>query len=216
MKIINNIQQNTPEWLKLRAGKFTGSEIYKLCGVKGFGQTGETYITEVAASQITGECNEIGETYAMQRGKEFEELAKLTFENVFSIKIENAAAFVPEWAENDCLVSPDGYFRIENKGHFGTEFKCPLLQGNHFNYCLIKNADDLKSTEPRYYWQVQMSLLISDFDGWFFASFHPKFPKNKMLYRVLIKRNEKDISFLKSRILAAIDLKNDLITKFNL
>jgi hypothetical protein len=212
MIIIDSINQGTPEWLKLKAGKFSGSEIYKLCGAKGLGQTGESYIYDVAASEITGELDEMPETYAMQRGKEFEELARISFENVTDTKIQTAAAFVPEWAKDDCLVSPDGYFRVEK--YFGTEFKCPLKQGIHLYFCTIKNAKDLKDTEPRYYWQILMSLLISDFDSWFFASFHPKFPTKMILHFAQIERNETDIKFLHERINIAIDSKRKLIQKF--
>ena len=212
MQIVDNIKQGTQEWMNLRAGKFTGSEIHKLLGVKGFGQTGETYIYEVAASQLTGICNDEISSFAMQRGKEYEEVARTTFEYKYSVEIKQAAAFIPEWS-NECMISPDGYFRIEDKGHFGNEFKCPLLQGNHLQYCLIKNATDLKNTEPKYYWQVQMALMISDFELWMFSSFHPNFPVQKILHTAKIERNEKDILFLKERISQAIEQKNNILSK---
>jgi hypothetical protein len=109
------------------------------------------------------------------------------------------------------MVSPDGFFHMENKGYYGLEIKCPLLQGLHLKYRGIKNAMDLKSIKPEYYWQIQLSLLVSDFNAWYFCSFHPNFPVNKLLHVAKIERVENDINLLKTRILEAIKLKNEIL-----
>jgi hypothetical protein len=210
MKIITDIMQGTEAWRKLRAGKFTGSEIHKLMGAKGFGQTGESYIYEVAASQETGLLNDEFSSYATERGKEYEEVARNTFAFKYSVEVEQAGAFLSDDFE-DVMVSPDGFFRVENKGYYGLEIKCPLLQGLHLKYRGIKNAHDLKAIKPEYYWQVQMLIWVSEFDACYFTSFHPNFPADKLLHVAKIEPVENDINLLKKRLLEAINLKNKIL-----
>jgi putative phage-type endonuclease len=207
MIIISDIKQGSPKWFQLRAGKFTGSEIHKIMGVKGFGQTGESYIYEVAASQETGLCNPEISNFAMDRGKEFEDTARLTFSFKYNVDVLECGSFISEEMP-EVMASPDGYFRKEDEGFYGLEIKCPLNQGIHLKYRQIKNAEDLKSIKIEYYWQIQMCLMISDFQAWYFVSFHPNFPANKLWHCAKIKRVEPDIILLKSRISEAIKLKN--------
>lgn len=209
MKIVNDIKQGSAEWLSLRCGKFTASECHKLMGAKGFCDTGESYIYQVASSQITGKIRQI-ETFATQRGKELEPIARCYYEGAFKQELETCAFMQPEWS-NKVGCSPDGFYRIEGKGYTGIEIKCPEDQSQHLKYLTIRNSSDLKDLKKEYYWQIQMCLLISEFERWEFVTFHPDYPKNLIMQSVEIKRNESDILLLKDRLLKAIELKNQII-----
>mgnify|MGYP003473559635 FL=1 len=49
---IFEVEQRSQEWYDLRKGVFTSSEAHKLLGIKGLGQTGETYALEKAIEII--------------------------------------------------------------------------------------------------------------------------------------------------------------------
>ena len=45
-------EQRSNEWLEQRYGKFTSSEIHKLLGVRGLGETGKNYAIDKAIEQL--------------------------------------------------------------------------------------------------------------------------------------------------------------------
>ena len=53
IKIYRNIEQGSAEWHSLRLGLITGSQVHRLMGVKGLGQTGLTYIDEIISEILT-------------------------------------------------------------------------------------------------------------------------------------------------------------------
>ena len=44
--------QRSEEWFKQREGRATASEIHKLMGIKGLGETGKTYAFEKAIEEL--------------------------------------------------------------------------------------------------------------------------------------------------------------------
>jgi len=62
------MEQRTAEWHNARLGKFTASEIHKLMGVKGLGETGKTYAFEKAIEQLYGLIDENFVSFDMQIG----------------------------------------------------------------------------------------------------------------------------------------------------
>lgn len=46
--------QRSEDWFEARKGRFTASDIHKLLGVRGLGQTGESYIFEKAVEEVFG------------------------------------------------------------------------------------------------------------------------------------------------------------------
>ena len=70
------MQQRTEEWLKEKAGKFSASEIYKLCGAKGLGNTGNEHILKKVAETLAGTCEVSADSYAIRHGIELEPEAR--------------------------------------------------------------------------------------------------------------------------------------------
>ena len=75
-------------------------------------------------------------------------------------------------------VSPDGI--IPNK-KIGVELKCPITAKVHADFLC---NDKIKS---EYQYQVQLSLYVSGYDSWIFASFNPSFKSNMLSYKVIEK-----------------------------
>ena len=51
---MSEMEQRSDDWFSQRQGKCTASEIYKILGVRGFGETGETYTFDKACEMIFG------------------------------------------------------------------------------------------------------------------------------------------------------------------
>ena len=116
------MEQRSKEWFEQRLGRFTSSEIYKLMGVKGIGETGKTYSFEKAIEKVFGrDENWNVETWDMKRGKEQEELAFKLFQKQKAkqfIKVEETF-FFPKG--DNAGASPDGLVGSDAV----LEIKCP-------------------------------------------------------------------------------------------
>jgi len=205
MKIIE-VEQGSPEWLAIRCGKFTASEIFKICAPKGFGETGKSYIFGVIAEHLTSQYNQI-ESKAMQWGKDYEPYARELFERLSGEKIEQTG-FIESDFSDKVGFSPDGLGK-----NFGIEIKCPYESENHLKHLLLKNQQDLKELKPQYYWQCMFALMVTDFDYWEFISFDPRFTNNLQMFVMQIKPVESEILFLKGRLTEALEMYNDIIKR---
>ena len=75
MKIYNDIEQGSDEWLQIRLGKPTASNFFKIISPTGKESTqADKYMNELIAERIRGERYEkFKSTSSMERGKELEE-----------------------------------------------------------------------------------------------------------------------------------------------
>lgn len=201
------MKQRTIEWHQQRLGKFTGSEIYKLMGVKGLGKTGETYIYEKIAEELTGESKEMPQTTAMKWGVELEQMAKEYYEIAFDCKVKDIALYKSKKYPEHVGASPDG----EVNSEYGIEIKCPYDSANHVKYMDIKNASDLKKIKNEYYWQIVLNLHCSGLKYWKFISFDPRFTGALRMYVVEITPPEEDFKLLEKRLEEAIEMKIKII-----
>lgn len=81
MKIVTDIEQGTPEWLALRLGIATASELDCLMvngkGEAGFAVAAFTYMDQLIGERITEEAAELPfQTEATIRGHELEQVAR--------------------------------------------------------------------------------------------------------------------------------------------
>ena len=102
-----DIEQNTDEWLDLRAGKPTGSKAGVIMANlgKAFSDTAKKYAVNIAIEQLTG--NRIPSEYSnahMTRGHEQEPLARAAYEGLNFVDVAEGGFFL-----NDGVgISPDG------------------------------------------------------------------------------------------------------------
>ena len=122
MKIITDIKQGTPEWLALRLGIVTCSELDCLlvngkCEA-GFGVAAFTYMDQLIGERITGEAAEIPfQTKATIRGHELEGVARDLYaarhdvnHTTIGIILNHGIGYSP-----DSLIGADGLTEIKTK-----------------------------------------------------------------------------------------------------
>jgi putative phage-type endonuclease len=204
--IIVESEQRTNEWLSLRKGKFTASDIHKIMGVKGLGKTGETYVWEKVAESIGADMPDVT-SYAMSRGISLESEAKDYYTSITGKNIVDQPFIIADWCEN-AGCSPDGFIEGSDTGF---EVKCPINPVIHVKRFLYKSQEDLKANEPEIYWQIMMAMAVTGFTRWVFASYFPDIYEDYTMFRLTIQRDEKDIILLIDRITEAEKLKNDIL-----
>lgn len=166
-KVID-VEQGTDEWLQARLGHVTASVASETTTAKTLkpSASASKLANRLAAELILGKPTETFMSDAMARGKELEPeaFAMLSFATDFYFE---STGFVK--ADGGLLygVSPDG---VDWTNKVGLELKCPMAH-THVGYL------SGEPVVPSEYWlQVQMSLWVTEFDRWIFASYYPGLP----------------------------------------
>lgn len=122
MQIVTDIEQGTPEWLAMRLGIVTCSELEALLvngkGEAGFGVAAFTYMDQLIGERITGEAAELPfQTKATIRGHELEGVARGLYESreevttqAVGIILNHGIGYSP-----DALVGTNGLTEIKTK-----------------------------------------------------------------------------------------------------
>jgi len=221
----NDPDQRTDDWLKLRLGFFTGSEIGKLMGKpkpesKIFTKTAMSYIYQIAAERdlldkvlndeylwdIYKEQTE-KHSKAMEFGTEYEPIARDQYTNYTGIEMDIPSSVVhptiPFFS-----ASPDGYNEKEN---VCLEIKVPNINTFYQYKTEIKDAETLKSVNDVYYYQVLSEMLMTGAKRCDFVAFNPFLKHN--LHIAQIFPNEKDISELIERVQLANEKVDEILNK---
>ena len=140
----HDIDQNTDEWLDLRAGKVTGSSISKVMANFGkpFGNPAKALAATIAVEQLTGKRSVSGgfTNPHTERGHENEPLARMLYEQEYFVKVSNGGFY----DNGDTGCSPDGnvlddglieikdalisiHYERTRKGGFDSTYKWQLL-----------------------------------------------------------------------------------------
>lgn len=176
MKIHTDIVQGTAEWLKIRAGKVTASEIDALISPtlqirKGDGV--QTYLYQKVAELKTGPLPGF-HSWEAEEGQMLEDEARKWFAFQSNERLHDAG-FV-EHDDGRCGCSPDALIGEDG----GLELKAPQPV-NHVRYLL----DGILPKE--YAAQVHMSLYVTGRKWWKFVSYRRKFPA----FVLTVERDEK-------------------------
>ncbi len=122
MKIITDVEQGTPEWLALRLGIVTCSELDALLvngkGEAGFGAAAFTYMDQLIGERITAEAAELPfTTRATARGHELEQVARGLYEAREGITTTQAGIILNHGIgySPDSLVGEPGLTEIKTK-----------------------------------------------------------------------------------------------------
>lgn len=122
MKIVTDIEQGTPEWLALRLGIATASELDCLLvagkGEAGFGVAAFTYMDQLIGERITEEAAELPfQTKATIRGHELEQVARGLYEDREGITAEQVGIILNHGIgySPDALVGTNGLTEIKTK-----------------------------------------------------------------------------------------------------
>lgn len=202
MKIYNipqHLEDGTanPDWLALRAGKFSGSEAAILLSK---GETKRKLILEKATEHIIGKpCNKNKFlTDDMARGIMLEPMAReLYIETTFNDVVE--VGFIERDDFSGC--SPDGLVGADGM----IEIKSP----KDTVFVEQKISDKIKLD---YYLQMQYNMFISGRKWCDYVAYNENFP-------LLIKRYERDeecIKQIETSLQDGIDKVKEIINKFNM
>lgn len=204
----NNDQplQRTEGWFAQRLGRFTGSRISELLGVKGLGLMGEGYALEKACELVFGKDDEEDfESYDMKRGNMLEPLAFGMFQRKMDLDfVEVKEAHFFEYGTN-AGASPDG---LVGKDEI-LEIKCP--RSKKFFKIVQSNEVDKKYND-----QMQMEMLCTNSVACNYFNYI-QFNGKEYGHLIRVERDEERINLIKERIEEAtilrdkyiIDLKNN-------
>lgn len=167
MKLHNDLEQGSEEWLKIRLGKFTASQAQAI-SAKGKGL--ETLIFEKVAEILTGKQKFQYVTNDMERGNELESMARDSYE-IETGRLVKQVGFVELDEHTGC--SPDGL--VDEDGL--VEIKCPN------DAIFVRYLHD-KKIDPAYVWQMQMQMLVTGREWVDFVVFNPNLPKMTSVVRV--------------------------------
>lgn len=204
--IIHNVEQKSEAWYELRKFRLTGSHAQEIgnCG-KGL----ETYIIDVLASSyaISGSDGYTNEN--IDRGNILEPEAR----DVFSFLTGKEVKEVGFIEYNEYVgTSPDGIIPSENGM---IEIKCHN-NTKHFKFILNRE----KEIESKYMWQMQMNMLVGEFDHCYYVAYNPNFKESLLYYKILpdekmrekllegFKKGEEMIKDLQSKVEKNENIKN--------
>lgn len=192
MKIHNDITQGTPEWHALRNGRFTCSDGQ---AISTNGKGLETLAFEKCAEIVTGKSKEFYVNDSMERGSELELLARNAYEIETGLSVKQVG-----FVEYSKYVggSPDGM--INDDGLM--EVKCPTSRV-FVEYLYYKKID------PKYHYQMQMQMYITDRKWCDYVVYNPDFPKPLIITRV--ERNEDDIKKLVEGIAKGVEKIQEIL-----
>jgi exodeoxyribonuclease (lambda-induced) len=196
--------QRIESWKQQRYGKFTASEIVKILGVRGLGETGKNYAIDKAIEALYGEFEENYISYDMQNGIDTEPLAFAKFKELKSLEfleVTNCGFFdncEHSGASPDGLVSDDAILEI----------KCP--KSSTFFKLVATNEVDAK-----YYAQMQMQMMSTNRNKAYFFNYliHEG---TEYHHEIIVERDEVMIEKIKERLQEVIEIKTEYINKIKL
>lgn len=230
-------EQGSENWHKIRAGRFTSSEIHRLMKTgkrpmtdaellarpkSGPGSSAKliddpkvmsddtlTYIRQKVAEVLTGRVVESKMSGSMLNGIEWEPYAAEFYAQKYEVELE-PAGFLP--FSDHAGGSIDRH--IVGVNQF-LEIKCPE-SATHVGYMSLVDQWDLKREKPEYYWQCMANLFFGNFDLCKFMSFDWRMIKEKHKCVVIdIKPVKEDIDLIKIKIESAVKEKLILLQDLN-
>lgn len=210
----NKGDQQTEEWFRERAGKFTGSAFadlkwdatsYKSGPRAGLPrdqpQQRWNEIDRVVAEILCDGPKETVSARALEYGKKTEPFAVGAYEERVGRLIEQCG-FIrhPEYPFAGC--SPD--FLLDDDG--GGEIKCPLS--------IVVHMRTLREGLPEeHVEQIMGALWVTGRMYWEFISYNPRFPGNLALYVQRVYRDESKIAEIKRNVLTAWDQAQAIVAR---
>ena len=170
--IVHDVPQNEDAWFEARLGIPTASRAKELVTPKTLevSTSAARYGRELAWQRHSGRLpsdRNVG-TYAMRRGSELEEIARLTYAERYDIEV-NTVGFVTD-DRRRFGGSPDGIIRFHVRG---AEFKAPGLM----EYLRVMDHYERFGVPPdEYVPQVQMLMLACETPLWDLVFYHDEDP----------------------------------------
>ena len=200
MKIYRELEQNTPEWMQVRLGKFTASDCYAIgTAGSGKGKDGlETLCLEKASEILTGQLPEMFTNEDVERGHQLEQEARISYELETGRAVEQVG-FIEVNEFVGC--SPDGL--VEEDGL--VEFKAK----NNKNHLIAL----LGKIDIKYQWQMQFQMLCLARNWCDFVSFNPNYSKAPNIKIVRVYKDDEMQDALKRGLDKGINRIKEILEK---
>lgn len=181
--IYHDVEQNHPDWFRLRLGIPTASEFHRIITPKKMQLSSQAsgYMYRLLAEWITGEQVENFQTQWMERGQDLEDKAVMAYEMLAGVETKRGGFITTDDGLIGC--SPDRLIGEEGD----LELKCPLVQ-TQVEYALNGTVGD------DYMAQLQGRMMIHEREWVDIFSYHPKL----VIPVVRVHRDEKFIAILRS------------------
>lgn len=189
------MSQGDAQWLRDKAGKFSGSRFGALMSkTKSGAPTAgrQNLITQLAIERLIGTCVETYSNANMAAGIEREPELIRAYEDD-QLVVVTAVDFIQHPTLAFCGCSPDG--TIDDDG--GVEGKFRAAEALHFD--VLRRG----FIQSGYRWQIQGNLWVTGREWWDYVSYHPAFPDPFKLAIVRVERDEKAIAELEAECIAA-------------
>jgi len=200
-EIIKGYAQGTPEWFSARSGKIGSSSISKVLTSTGKRSTQrKAYLYTLAGEIITGEKASSYSNQYMKDGIDREPQTRMEFQLEMMKQVEEVAGIINDKYPG-VFVSPDGLI-VGEKAGLELKSVIPATQAKYLD-------KDVLPTE--YKLQVQTSLLISEFERWYFCSHCPGMP----IFIKIVHRDEELIAAIKKEVGLFVKELNELVERIN-
>lgn len=202
-----DVEQNSDEWLRMRAGCCTGSRVKEAITRTKAGKYSDKrdhYILETVFGRLTGLHYDHFVTEEMKRGLEMEHLARGAYEYATDISVERVGLAMHDHIKWFCA-SPDGL--VDSQG--GTEFKVPK-PSTHLEW-IRAGIVPLEHVD-----QLNANMSCTDRAWWDFVSYCPILPDHLQLFIKRLPRNDAKIAEMEKEVglfLADVDKAMEQFSK---
>ncbi|MFP5078262.1 lambda exonuclease family protein [Rhizobium sp. YIM 134829] len=192
---MDEIIQGSPEWHALRCGKVTASRVADVVArtKSGWGASRSNYAAELIAERLTGVAAEGFTNAAMQWGTDQEPNARLAYEFMQNVTVEQIA-FVVHPRIGDSGASPDGLVGEDGL----VEIKCPNT-ATHID-TLIK-----QDIPAKYITQMMWQMACTGRQWCDFVSYDPRLPESMQLFVKRVTRDDAVIDELETAVAVFLD-----------
>ena len=188
MIIIDDIDQTTEEWFKLKAGVPGASSFNRIVTPKGDpSDSRQDYLYELAGERISGFQEEGYTSYDMRKGIEMEPEARLCYEYVTGDVVKQVG-FVFKDEKRNVGCSPDALIFDPDDlvdPVCGLEIRCGKMK-THVKQLLTEDFPKDK------FQQIHGSMWVCNFHSWEFIAYHPGMAE----FRLTVRRDYKFTSAL--------------------
>lgn len=195
--LIEGVEQLTPDWLHMRCGLVTASNMWKvmkkLKDPKNEAADRSGYKKDVVIETLTGRCADTYVSPAMEWGIETEPLARDAYEVEYDVETLPGGFFLHDRiarlaASPDGLVGDDGLIEI----------KCPTT-AVHLETLVNGTVSEM------YLWQMLCQMACSGRQWCDFVSYDPRLPKSLQMFVKRVPRDEALIAALETETLQFLE-----------
>ena len=229
--ITDGIEQRSLEWFRSRVGNITGSKVADIMksGRKKdelWSDTAKSYLYQIAGERLFNPVflnnDDVFQDYidqtsfttkAMQWGSEQEDAAKSLY---MTMNFPEGEIVELSSCQHDTIphfaASPDGAIYGRDKEDIRIiEVKCPNINTYMKYRSLIHDAESLKETEPKYYWQMMAEMSCTGAKSGIFITYCSWL--SKPIHWAEIERVAEDIRLMEERVILANQFIDEIINK---